>query len=141
MKGRYSSWLLSRWLNAIGRCDPPSYCNGYSNDQSLKSIDDVAIRVTQRKSPLDEAYVIDVAVRGEPVQTIVLNADQAEQIARLLNSAAGSIRELDRYHAEHDTPRVLPTISLLDREFYIDERLGQLRAVDNAYDFIELKPT
>jgi hypothetical protein len=139
MKGRFSSWIRQWWPLRKQRSPQPIADEPKRRDGPLKSFDDVAIRVVLRSIPLGAMYTVDIAVRGEPVQTIVLNAEQAEQFAKLLDSAAGAVRELDRYHGQVETPRLLPTLKIMDREFYIDERLGQLRAVDNAYDFIDLR--
>lgn len=140
MKGRFFSWIRQWWPWPRQTTSRQKPADQRPADGPLKSYDDVAIRVVLRSIPLGAMYTIDIAVRGEPVQTIVLNAEQAEQFARLLDSAAGAVRELDRYHGQVETPRLLPTLKLMDREFYIDERLGQLRAVDNAYDFLDLRP-
>ena len=139
MKGRFYSWIRQSWPWPRQTAPQRKAAQPRQADGPLKSFDDVAIRVLLRSIPLGAMYTVDIAVRGEPVQTIVLNAEQAEQFAKLLDSAAGAVRELDRYHGQADTPRLLPTLKLLDREFYIDERLGQLRAVDNAYDFLDLR--
>ena len=137
---RLTQWIRAAWRRLAKRPrSQPADLNGPTSE-IFHSFDDVAVRVALHGFAGCDIYSIDVAVRAEPVQTIVLDAEQAEQFAKLLESAAGAVRELDRYHATLDTPRHLPTVQILDRTFYIDERLGQMRAVDNAYDFVDLQP-
>ena len=112
----------------------------FAEGKNVCGWDDVTVHVAPFAFLGEDLHSVGVELRGDPECFLAPDPIQTEQLVGLLKGAAEAVRGLDRYHAQPDTPRVLPTVTILDRTFYIDERLGQMRAVDNAYDFIDLRP-
>lgn len=112
--------------------------------------------VTQSFSDWTETFIVEVSGKNHPDEiphqvridkwwhddkhrgpetVAILSPQNAWMLGLQLQHAA---EEAEMARAKESSPKSLPSITICGREFYVDERLRQLRSVENPHHYFDL---